>query len=170
MTSTPQATTTQTSVHASLPQYRTFQTREKELKDQLREVQDRREELSGSLEGKSGPERTGIEQRIGQLDKRILQIEPDLQTVGENLVASAPGSLADPPTRVIYRGFDDGDMAGAAFGGAIGMFVLFLPFIIRNWIRRRRGGGAGKSPVLATGVGPEKIDRMEQAIDAIAIE
>src|ERR1043165_2367309 len=168
MTRIPQAPTKQTAVQPSLPAYRTFQAREKELKDQLREVQERRDELSNNTEGKSGGDLSGIQSRIGVLDKRILQIENDLQTVGEQLAASAPGSIAEPPTRTIYRGFDDGDMFGAAFGGAFGMLVLFMPFVIRNWLRRRRGGA--KPAAVTGGVAPEKIDRMEQAIDAIAIE
>src|SRR5206468_2704674 len=63
------------------------------LADQLTSVSDRRSELSTELQGTvDGVARTGLEQRINLLDKRILQLETDIATTGQQL-AFAPASL-----------------------------------------------------------------------------
>jgi hypothetical protein len=94
-----------------------------------------------------------------------VQIENDLTSVGRDLAATAPQSIAAPPP--IFLGYDEGDMAGAGAAGAAAMLAILMPFIIRNFIRRKRGRPqAVGQPAIAT----ERIDRMETAIDSIAVE
>jgi hypothetical protein len=97
---------------------------------------------------------------------RLLQIETDLGTVGRDLAATAPVSIVTPPPRTIYRGYDDDDLIGAGFTGAALMLALFVPFIIRNFRRKRRAEVTAPQPFI----GGERIERMEQAIDTIAVE
>jgi hypothetical protein len=152
----------------SAQQYKIFQAQQKELQRQMEEVQDRRSELSGSLDGKSGADRTGIESRITGLDQRLVQIDADLTQVGKELAASAPGSLVDPAPPPPYGGYNGDDLWSAGFGGAAVMFAIFVPFIVRNRFRRNRQKAQPVTPI--PGVADPRIDRMEQAIDTIAVE
>ena len=49
------------------------------------------------------------------------------------------------------------------------MFVLFIPLIYRTF-RRRRWVPGGTTTTHAPAVGAERADRMEAAIDSIAVE
>jgi hypothetical protein len=134
----------------------------------MEQVQDQRNELSQDLGGKSGADRVGVENRITGLDQRLVQIDADLNQVGKELAATAPGSLVDPSPPPFGGGYGEDDMWAAGFGGAAAMFAVLLPFIIRNWMRRRRMGTQSVTP-LPTAADP-RIDRMEHAIDTIAVE
>jgi hypothetical protein len=149
--------------------YKILQARQKELRNQMQDVQERRDELSQSLDGKTaGADRTGVEARITGLDARLVQIDGDLNQVGKQLAASAPGSLVDPTPGPPFQGYSEDDMWAAGWSGAAIMFAIFVPFIIRNRMRRKRERKQTVTP-LPTSADP-RIDRMEQAIDTIAVE
>jgi hypothetical protein len=150
----------------SAAEYNVLKAREKELNNQLSDVKDRRDELSQQHEQASGADRPAIETHIGILDQRMVQIESDLTLVGRDLAATAPASIAEPPPRIYYRGFDEGAMWSAGFMGAGLAFALFVPFLIRSFRRRRQV----QTPTPVPAVGGERIERMEQAIDTIAVE
>lgn len=150
----------------SAAEYNVLKAREKELNNQLSEVKDRRDELSQQHEQASGTNRPAIETHIGILDQRMVQIESDLTLVGRDLAATAPASIAEPPPQIHYRGYDDGDMAGAGFAGVAVTIALFIPFLVRSFRRRRHG----QTPTPVPALGGERIERMEQAIDTIAVE
>ena len=57
-------------------------------------------------------------------------------------------------------------MLGAGFTGAGLMLALFVPFLIRSFRRRRHLG----TPTPLPAIGGERIERMEHAIDTIAVE
>jgi hypothetical protein len=148
--------------------YYQLKSKQEELGNQLEDVSDRREELVRELQGRiADVDRAGLETRIKGLDARIIQIETDLASVGKDLAEKAPASMTVPPVRVQWRGYGDEDMVGAGFMGAGIMLALFIPLIIRNFRRR-------KTPQMTTtqapALGAERIDRMEQAIDSIAVE
>src|SRR5207302_6895890 len=103
--------------------------------------------------------------RANILDQRLAQIESDLTLVGRDLAATAPASIAEPPPRTYYRGFDEGDMWGAGFTGVALTFALFIPFLFRSFRRRRDS----HTPTPQPAVGGERIERMEHAIDTIAV-
>ena len=146
--------------------YYALKARQEELNSQLETTQERREDLAQQLNSKSGPDRAGIESRIGILDTRLAQLEGDLASVGREVAQSAPGSLAEPKPQIRYRGYNDGDMVGAGLSGAAILFALFVPFMIRNFRRRKFVPPGTTMPAI----GGEKIDRMEQSIEAIAVE
>jgi K+/H+ antiporter YhaU regulatory subunit KhtT len=150
--------------------YYTLKSRQEEISNQLENVTERREDLAQELSrGRlSTIDREGIEQRIKGLDQRILQLETDLATVGKELAVAAPASLTVPEPRVIHRGFGEEDMVGAGFIGASIMFAMFIPLMIRSFRRRRwmPAGSTGQIPAI----GAERIDRMEQSIESIAVE
>ena len=162
----PQAAPQGGTPRPSAAEYGVLKAREKELNDQRSNVEDRRNELSQQIDQRAGPDRLGIQGRVSILDQRLAQIESDLASVGRDLAATAPASIVEPPQRIVFRGYDDGDMVGAGFAGAAVMCALFVPFLIRSFRRRRHVQPATRQPLI----GGERIERMEQAIDTIAVE
>jgi hypothetical protein len=148
--------------------YRLLKAREKELTDQRQELEERREELAQQLGRREGADLAGVQQRLTVIDQRLQQIEIDLNQVGREAVAAAPTSIVEPEIKYIYRGNSDEDMVAAGFGGAFITLALLSPFFFRMWRRRRRAGqtSPNNTPVFGT----ERIDRMENAIDSIAVE
>lgn len=140
-----------------------------ELSRQLNSANNRRDQLAGQLEDAEGLNKQGIEQRIGQLDQRIMGIEADIAQNGR-LLASAPASaLADASSTVPVRGpfgMNPGQLTAISIVGTIFVgFPLAIAFARNLW---RRG-----SPAAAPAQNPEsgqRMERLEQAVDAIAIE
>jgi hypothetical protein len=146
-----------------------LQARQEVLTTQVEKLNDAREELADDLNQRTGTDREGIESRIKQLDGQIQQAQTDLMEVTKQLANAAPASVADQ-VQTVYRGFNDEDMVAAGFAGAAIMFALFLPFMIRNFFRRRRAGATGTTTIQVPSIAAERIDRMEQSIDSIAVE
>jgi hypothetical protein len=148
--------------------YLKLKSRQDVLNNQVRELTEKRDELAGNMSDRSGVDLEGAQNRLKALDAQLQQAEADLNAVTKEMAAAAPAELSYE-TRTIYRGFDDGDMVGAGFGGAAIMFALFIPLIYRTF-RRRRWVPAGTASRQTPGIGGERIERMEMAIDSIAVE
>jgi len=141
-----------------------------ELSRQLSSVTSRRNELSRQLRTADGVTRSGLEERIAQHDKRILAIESDIAQNGQ-LLASVPANLVNANTTATTRpttpfGFNPGQLTGIAIVGTI--FVLFplaIAFARTIW---KRGSRAAVAPMSAES--SQRMERLEQAVDAIAIE
>lgn len=144
-------------------QVRALNFRIDELGDQLRSVQSRRHEVAASLHGADPAARPGIEQRLRVLDERIVQIESDLGATSREL-ASVPAALVSAARAPIHQaGNDEEEMF---FGGTLlGASLVVAMMWARRW-RRRRRGTAGAIPAAST----DQFHRLEQAVDAIAIE
>ncbi|HET9424161.1 MAG TPA: hypothetical protein VFO55_02230 [Gemmatimonadaceae bacterium] len=149
--------------------YLTLKAREKELVEQREELEDRRDELSEQYAQKTGIDQKGIEGRLSVVDQRLNQIESDLIQVGRDAAQMAPISIAEPAPKIIYRGFGEEDMVGAGFIGASLMLVLLTPFLYRAFRRRRTTHQANTAAATAS-LNDPRVDRMEQAIDSIAVE
>ena len=138
-----------------------------ELSRQLTSASNRRNQLANSLEDAEGVNRQGIEQRIAQLDQRIMTIEQDIAQNGR-LLASAPPSSLPVSSEVgsLPFGLNPGQVTGISIVGTI--FVLFPLSVAmaRNiWRRGSRQAAPAESKESA-----ERMERLEQAVDAIAIE
>jgi hypothetical protein len=150
--------------------YYQLKSRQQELSNQLESVTDRREELAQELHSRSiTADREGIEARLKGLDNRILQLETDLASVGKDLVAATPASLTYPEPRINYRGYGEEDMVGAGLIGFGIAVALGIPFFIRAFRRRRNAPPSATSQQLPA-ASSERMDRMEQSIDSIAVE
>jgi hypothetical protein len=142
-----------------------------ELSNQLRSVTSRRNDLARQLRTADGVDRAGLEARIAQHDQRILRIEADIAENGR-LLASLPANLANarttsttepPPTPF---GLDAAQITGITIVGTI--FVLFplaIAFARSIWKRASR---AAVAPAPADT--SARLERLEQAVDAVAIE
>ena len=65
-------------VPLSAGEVRELRARRSELLDQLQRAQNRRELVVNELPGSDGANRAGLEQRLTQLDERILQLESEM--------------------------------------------------------------------------------------------
>jgi hypothetical protein len=147
-------------------EYNALRSRRSEISSQLESVASRRERLMESLDGTEASVRAGIEQRIQQLDGRILQLEKELEITGLRLaranVSTSSGSTAPPP---------DPGFNGVNADRIAGLFTIFVlapmafAFARLMWTRATRM--SSPAPVPAR---DERLDRIEQAVDAIAIE
>jgi hypothetical protein len=154
-----------------LPVPRTFQeirdlrAQREELSNQLNSAAQRRRNLATELKSMpAGPARSGLEQRIIVLDKRLAQLESDIAATGRQL-SEAPLGLSE--TRDPFRGDDMPDNV-AAVTAAFTVFVLFpiaLAFARRIWKR----GSRPQQVHLPVNI-DQRLERLEQGVDAIAIE
>jgi hypothetical protein len=120
------------------------------------------------LRGTDGQVRVGLEQRIAVLDARIVDIEKAIASTGRQLSDARALVGTTEPARVDAQGFRfDEDMA---FGvGTVLTFVFLAPVALawfRMWWRK---------PVRALdrtrdAESTARLERIEQAVDAIAIE
>lgn len=142
--------------------------RGRELSNQLQSATSRRNTLANQLVSADGVNKTGLEQRIAQLDQRILGIERDIAVNGQQL-ASVPASMASEtvmPPRFGPFGMNPGQMTAVSIVGTI--FVGFpLAIAIAKNIWRR---GSHQAAPSASPESTERMERLEQAVDAIAIE
>ena len=139
-----------------------------ELSRQLTSVSNRRDRLAAQLEDADGSNKAGLEQRIAQLDQRILGIEGDIAQNGR-LLASAPASAllstaSTPPPNPL--GLNPGQITGIAIVGTIFVGFPLAVAMARNIWRR----GLRHAPPPASAESNQRMERLEQAVDAIAIE
>lgn len=137
--------------------------RRSELSNQLISATGRRDDLAKELWTADGAAREGITARIVQLDQRILQIEADIAANGR-LLAAVPASQAG-----VFA--EDGGISLpgkgelAIVGGTLVLFPLALAFARLIWRRTTRLSSAPPDSDVGS-----RLGRIEQAVDAIAIE
>jgi hypothetical protein len=136
--------------------------RRSELSSQLTSAAERRSELAEELEDVDPIARLGLQERIAVLDRRILQLESDLAETGRQLTATPIALIGSAESRP--SGGDDD--AVVIIGGLFTAFVLAPLAFAFAWRMLRRARPA--RPALAEST--QRFDRMEQAIEAVAIE
>jgi hypothetical protein len=139
-----------------------------ELSDQLISAASRRHELSMELRSAAaGPDRAGLEQRIGVLDKRIVQLESDIASTGRQLSAAPLDVIGSAEA----SNGDDIPQNVAAMGGAFIALILFpLTIVLARNLWKRGTRSITVAPKLLAGDAGQRLERLEQGMDAIAIE
>lgn len=144
---------------------RELKARRSAIADQLENVSSRRGELAIEVRKTVDPaSRAGLEDRLRLLDSRILQLETDLATTGQQLAAAPSQLTAETQEQPPGSGddFDEGVMVGGFGVLAFGSILIF--FLRRRW--RRRAPALPKSVAAESG----RLERLETGMDAIAIE
>jgi hypothetical protein len=141
--------------------------RRSELSNQLESATSRRNSLAAKLEDAEGVNKAGIEQRISLLDNRILQLETDLAETGRQL-ASAPAGLAASASVGTPLGLNPGQVTAIGIVSVVGATCVAFPVAIAMARRIWRGSRRGAAPVAPESA--QRMERLEQAVDAIAIE
>jgi cell division septum initiation protein DivIVA len=144
-----------------------------ELSRQIRSATERRESTRRALTSASGADKAGLEQRLGVLDARIARIETDIAENGEAL-ASIPARLAVAEQSRSSGGGTNNRNGDRFMDNLVPMVVVFTLFVLTPiavsisrlfWKRGSMPARAVQSPENA-----QRLERMEQAIDTIAIE
>jgi hypothetical protein len=142
--------------------------RRDQLNEQLENVTDRRNDIIEQMRTAPNPAMSGLQAQLGALDARVLQLEHDLATTGQEIAAAPPGliSMAGEPSHEDTNGsFDDGVGAGVA-GTVVTMSILF--FLGSRWWRRKSRKRAPASQMISAD--SERLQRLEQGMDAVAVE
>lgn len=142
--------------------------RRSSMSDQLTSAADRRSELANDLTDAPPGTEQGILARIQQLDARILQIEQDIETSGQMLrtgmtIDNGVPLVAQPEPQPL-------GMSGeniAIIGSMVTVFFLFPLAIGAMRLMFRRAKRIESQPSAEA---TQRMDRLEQAIDAVAYE
>lgn len=149
-----------------------LQARGEQLSRQLTSAQGRRddvaEELSELPVGESVA-RTGLEQRLTQLDGRILDIERAIEHNGRLLAAAPPALLSN--TEVGAGTGRPFDLSSGQITGITIVSVVFvgMPLAIGAAVIMLRRSSRPSVPAIPLAT-QQRLERMEQAIDTIAVE
>ena len=146
-----------------------------DLREQRADFARRRETTSGSYENATGVNREGLGERLKTLDANIMKYENEMERVGREIATRPPETTTATSQQGVPPGYMSGDdAAGMAFGFSFATMILTF-FIVRRFMRRKYGGGASintlgrrEQPNLIAS--NERLERIEQAVDSIAIE
>lgn len=140
---------------------RALQNRREGLSNQLLSVQDRRNDVAEALKSADPAARPGLQDRLAVLDERIVQLERDIAITGRELTSAPAGlaAVAESPMRP-----DQSDGPAFGFGLLSGLVLVSL----YQWMRRPGRRGGSRAP--AGSIQADQLMRLEQSIDAIALE
>lgn len=150
--------------------YNQLKTRLAELQDQRQLLANRRSIVSREYERATGTNKEGIGARLTMMDKSMVQIESDLSTVG---LAMVPKRTTEspylPPINQGPRNSVGRDMLLMSIAVFLATMFVAVPAAVRRAKRRwlHESPSAGTNTI---GVGKERLDRIEQAVDTIAVE
>lgn len=142
---------------------RALRNRREGLSDQLISVQGRRDDVADALRTADPAARQGLQDRLAVLDERIVQLERDIAITGRELTSASAG-LAVVSESPMTPDTSDGPAFG--FGLLSGVILVAL----YSWVRRLGRGGRSREQGAIGGVPAEQLMRLEQSIDAIAVE
>ena len=162
----PDGSTTTLPIPQTSREVEAIKDRRSELSSQLNSAEGRRNELAEELKTMPpGPARTGIEQRLGVLDRRLAQLEADIAATGRQLTAASPGIAGTAEGMPMQGGISENELT---MGVVFTLFVLAplaLTYARTLWKRGSRPAAAPPSPETN-----ERLERLEQGVEAIAIE
>lgn len=142
-----------------------------ELRNILENAEEQRDDLRSELTQTPQSEatvRAGLEARIRELDARILSLDKEIATADSRVAqaAAVPGATFEPPPTIIRRNGPPEEVF--MLGGMFIFFFLFplaIGFARRLWKRAAMPASTEMPAELA-----DRLGRMEQAIDAVAVE
>jgi hypothetical protein len=166
ITTTPGQVIISQGVNTPQAVYRAFNAQRREIAEQLDNLEEKRRSLAAQVEnGATGASKTGLEQRIGEVDKRITELDKQLAAADADVAKSAavPGAVVPDPPRPRDGPPEEGFVLGGMF-----IFVVFLPLSIayarRIWKRSANAIVAFPQELA------DRLNRLDQSMDSIAIE
>lgn len=149
--------------------YQAFQAQRRELTRQLSGLEDQRRSITNRLRQEStiGVDRTGLEARLTQIDERITKLSQDVATADANVASAAgvPGAVEQPPPPPSRQGPPEEVFILGAIFLCVAVFPISIAWARRIWRRNDSRGAAAVSTEMG-----ERFTRLEQAVDAVAIE
>jgi hypothetical protein len=168
---TPQAVTVEIPVGPTRPitdaEMQIIRRQRSEMSNQLSSAQNRREDLLDEMRSAPAGTEQGLQQQFQVLNDRIVAIEKDIEASGRTLrTGQVPvGIVIVPPRSFGTLSPEAAAARGAAMSAMILIPVLFV-YMIARWRRRRRGGATS----TYSAEHDTRMERLEQAVDAVAIE
>jgi len=144
--------------------------RRSEISNQLESATDRRRQLAEQLRRADGANKAGLEARLGVLDQRIVRLESELDATGEQLASPQAARLIAQTRPANNFRVPNVRIANIDPEPIIICFVLFVLSPISLAISRLIWKRASRTAAPAAPVSGERLERIEQAVDAIAIE
>ena len=149
---------------ADLPALRN---RRDELSRQISSASGRRDDAVEALKNTpAGPARTGLEGRIAVLDQRIMQLETDIAANGQAMAEAQVSSIAGSTVEQRYGPFSSGQLTGISIV-SIALIWAPLAFAAARVMLRRWAHPQPAQQILESAA---RLERMEQAVEAVAIE
>lgn len=142
-----------------------------ELRNQLERAEDQREELASDLAQTSSSDavaRAGLETRIRETDARIVSLDKEIAAADQRVsqAAAVPGATFEPPRpRVVQQGPPEEFW----FLGGMFIFLCLMPMALAYSRRLWKRGAIPVSNEMPAEL-TDRLNRMEQAIDAVAVE
>lgn len=135
-----------------------------EMSDQLTSAQRRRDNLLDDIRTAPPGTEAGMLQQLQVLNDRIVSIERDIEQTGRTLrTGQVPAGTTLVPAR---DRFSQGEAEAVATITASVVVPIVLGIIVLRWMRWRRGG----KPDRQSAEQDARMERLEQAVDAIALE
>lgn len=155
------------SIPMSRSEVAAIRARRSELSSQLISASGRRKDLAEQLRNTTGSDRSGLEQRIGVLDERMVQLESDIAMTGRQLTGVEAGLLSTTEDAAIMGGFGSGEVLA---GGIVVTIFVLAPLAVgaARMMWKRAAAGPVRSAIHPETNG--RLERIEQAVEAIAIE
>lgn len=143
-----------------------LKTRREELSDQLISATSRRGEIAKELQGATGANKAGLEQRMAVLDTRIARLESDIDESGQ--------LLASPAYAAVVQKNPINNPGPTIAMNAVPILIVFTIFVLcpvaLAFARSIWKRGSLPRNALPDRDTSARLERMEQAMDAIAIE
>ena len=150
---------------------RALETRGRQLSDHLLSAQQRRNEVAEQYADAIDPAiRTGLEQRLKVLDDRLSMIEQDI-AANSRLRAAVPLSVGTTEEAPSVRSVSP--IPGLSSGQFFVLNILFIIFVvapIATSFAKRLWRKPTVLPIPQLKEQSARIERIEQAVDAVAIE
>jgi hypothetical protein len=145
-----------------------LRSRRSELSSQLESATNRRQQLVEQIRHSNGASRAGLEARLQVLDQRIVRLESEIDQTGEQLASAQAQRFTETRTArnddmPIHFSNVDSDLVVIFSAMLLAPIVLTMARIL--W---KRGSRVGHMPPPLDSA--PRLERIEQAIDAIAIE
>ena len=137
--------------------------RRREISDQLNSVTGRRNDLIQQLQTMPTVGSDGVRSQISLLDTRILQLETDLATVGNEITAASP-ELITQAEQPRYPNDKFGEGLAVGMGTTFVLMSAFFVFARRRWRKSRKSAPPLPAP------DSDRLQRLEHGMEAIAIE
>ncbi|MDP9203566.1 MAG: hypothetical protein M3P26_16795 [Gemmatimonadota bacterium] len=142
--------------------------RRDELSTQLKSVDGRRSKLLSQLRQTGDPTATkGLQNRLALLDARQLQLESDLQQTGQQLSSGAAGLIASTSAAPLVAGLGSGQLLALSIVSIVFVLGPLAIGFARTLFKR------SNRPALPPAIfneAAQRLERMEAAVDAIALE
>lgn len=136
-----------------------------DMSEQLSSARSRREELIDEIRSAPNGTEQGLLEHLKVVDGRIIAIERDLEATGQTIRSGqVPVGITIVPPRGSLQGADNIER-GAAIGAILSIPLLVI-FLASRWRRR----GIRRDQAASNPMHEERMERLEQAVDAIAIE